>query len=170
MLISQSLLPEYDSEMANTRRVLERIPNDKLSWTPHPKSGTFAWLGGHVANIPTWITFTIHGDSFDVAPPGGGEPPKTPKPSSSEELLKTFEENVRAGRAAITEASDEQWMQTWSLLKGGEVVFAMPKVAVVRGMVMNHLIHHRAELCVYLRLNDIPVPGLYGPSADEPGF
>lgn len=160
------MLPEFDQEMANTRRVLERVPDDKFDWKPHPKSGTFAWLAGHVANLPSWAALTVEADSFDLAPPGA-EPPRAQAPQSRQHLLDLFEANVKKAREAIEKTSDEQWMKPWSLLKGGHTVLTMPKIAVVRGVVMNHLIHHRAELCVYLRLNDIPVPGLYGPSADE---
>lgn len=157
MRISQALLPEFDNEMAITRKVLERAPADKFDWQPHPKSMTLGRLTQHVAEIPGWAVLTISRSEFDLAPPI----------STKQEILGAFEKNVREARAAIEGASDEHLMQTWSLLKGGEVVFSMPRMGILRSMVMNHLIHHRAQLGVYLRLNDVPVPSIYGPSADE---
>ena len=169
MPIRDALLPEFDQEMKNTRRTLERVPEDKLTWKPHPKSGTMGWLAGHVANIPGWCKETINQDSLDLAPPG--KPPmQQPAPKSRQELLELFDKNAKAGRAALSGAEDAHLMKPWSLLKGGTTLMTMPRVAVLRGFVMNHLIHHRAQLGVYLRLNDVPVPAVYGPSADEQPF
>jgi uncharacterized damage-inducible protein DinB len=167
--IGQSLLPEFDREMANTRKVLERIPGDKLDWKAHEKSNTVGWVGAHLANIPTWIGLTVTRNSLDVAPPGG-EPYRTTTPGSVKEILERFDRNVADGRAALAAVSDETLFQPWSLLSGGVTVFTMPRLAVLRTFVLNHIIHHRAHLCVYLRLNDVPVPALYGPSADEAGM
>jgi uncharacterized damage-inducible protein DinB len=167
--LSQSLLPEFEHEMANTRKVLERIPEDKLDWKVHEKSNTMGWVGMHLAEIPSWAEMALNRDCVDVAPPGG-EPYRSPSATSRQDILDRFDKNVAAARAAIAAASDEQLMKPWSLLKGGETVFTMPRVAVLRGFVLNHNIHHRAHLCVYLRLNDVPVPALYGPSADEQGM
>jgi uncharacterized damage-inducible protein DinB len=166
MTYAETLLPEFDQEMANTRKVLERIPDDRLDWQPHPKSHTIGWNANHVANLPLWLTETLTKPSFDVAPVGG-EPYKLPNLGSRQEILDHFDRNVTAARKAIAEIKDEDVGSMWSLLKGGQPIFSMPRSAVVRGMVLNHLIHHRAHLCVYLRLNDIPVPGMYGPSGDE---
>jgi uncharacterized damage-inducible protein DinB len=163
MAIKDSLLPEFDHEMANTRRVLERVPTERLDWRPHQKSGTFAWLAGHLANLPTWVGFSLNQDYFDMAAAGPRPDPIT----SREQLLATFDKNVADARAVLALATDEQMVQPWSLKQGAQVFFTMPKVAVLRSFVMNHSIHHRGELIVYLRLNDIPVPGVYGPSADE---
>lgn len=168
MSISESLLPEFDHEMANTRKVLERIPDDKLDWKAHEKSNTIGWVGMHLAEIPGWIDFTLNKDSFDVAPPGG-EPYRTPKATSRKAILDVFDKNVATGRAALATAQDQQLFQPWSLLSGGQTLFSMPRIAVLRSFVLNHSIHHRAHLCVYLRLNNVPVPGLYGPSADDSG-
>ncbi|HXN25369.1 MAG TPA: DinB family protein [Candidatus Dormibacteraeota bacterium] len=166
MTISGALLPEFDQEMANTRKTLERVPDDKLGWKPHEKSGTMGWLAGHVANIPDWATFTIKQDSLDLQPKGvSPQPPAAPK--SRKELLDIFEKNVATARAAIAGASDEHLFKPWTLLKNGKTLMTLPRVACLRGFVMNHLIHHRAQLGVYLRLNNIPVPAIYGPSADE---
>jgi uncharacterized damage-inducible protein DinB len=127
------------------------------------------WLAGHVANLPSWLTFTLQGDSLDLAP-GGKQMEPPPAPKNNKELLADFDKNVREGRAALASASDAELMKPWSLLNNGNVLMTLPKAAVVRGFVMNHLIHHRAQLGVYLRLNNIPVPALYGPSADEGSF
>lgn len=169
MKLSETLLPELDHEMANTRRTLERIPEDKLSWKPHEKSMTMGGLGTHLANIPAWTLNTINDDSLDIAPPGVA-PFKNPLAGSRAEILEMFDQNVAAARAAVAGASDEQFLKPWSLLSGGKTIFTMPRITVVRFMVMNHSIHHRAQLGVYLRLNNVPVPAIYGPSADEGGM
>jgi len=169
MSVSQSLLPEFDHEMANTRKVLERIPQDKLAWKAHEKSNTIGWVGIHLADIPAWTAMTLTNDSLDIAPPGG-EPYRTPNPESVKQILDLFDKNVAAGRAALAAAGDQDFFKPWSLLSGGNVVFTMPRMAVLRSFVLNHSIHHRAHLCVYLRLNNVPVPGMYGPSADEAGM
>src|SRR5262245_23507887 len=169
MSMSQAILPEYDQEMANTRKVLERIPEDKLEWKAHQKSNTIGWVGAHLANIPAWTVMTLDRDSLDIAPKGE-EPYRNPPIDSVREILDRFDKNVLAGRAAIVAASDDHLLKPWSLLSGGETLFTMPRIAVLRSFVLNHSIHHRAHLCVYLRLNNVPVPGLYGPSADESGM
>ena len=166
MSYAQALLPEFDQEMANTRRVLERIPDDKLDWQAHPKSHTIGWNANHVADLPNWLTVTLTSPALDIAPVGG-ENYQIPKLTSRQEILDTFERNVAAAREAIMAVKDEEVGQMWSLLRGGKPIFTMPRTAVVRGFVLNHMIHHRAHLCVYLRLNDISVPGMYGPSGDE---
>ena len=168
MALGDSILPEFDHEMANTRKTLERVPDDKFGWKPHEKSGTMGWLAGHLANLPTWAGYTLNQDSIDLNPPGG-EPPRAEPPKSTEELLKLFDKNVVDARATIAGASDAEFFKPWSLLSAGETIFTMPKIAVLRGFVMNHQIHHRGQLTVYLRLNDIPVPAIYGPSADDSG-
>jgi len=167
MSISAAMLPEFDHEMTNTRRTLERVPDSAFDWAPHEKSLSMQALVSHLANLPSWAALTIEQDSVDMAPLDGSEPPRTEALSSTAQVVETFDLNVVAARAAIAGASDEKLMETWSLLSGGEVMLAMPKVAVLRSFVMNHLIHHRAQLTVYLRLNDVPLPALYGPSADE---
>jgi uncharacterized damage-inducible protein DinB len=169
MKISEALLPEFDQEMANTRKTLERVPDDKLGWKPHPKSFAMGPLAQHIATMVGWATDTIEKDSFDVAPPGA--PPYQPPPVNSRaDLLVVFDEGVAKARAALAGASDEHLMKPWSLLNGGKPMMTMPRVVVIRSFVLNHTIHHRAQLGVYLRLNDIPVPSIYGPSADEGAF
>lgn len=166
MKISETLLPEFDQEMANTRKVLERVPASKFSWKPHPKSFELGALSAHVANMADWAELTLTTDSFDYAPPGA-PPYETPKFATTEDLVAAFDKSIAKARTALTAADDSQMMAPWSLMAGGKTVMTMPRAAVVRTFVMNHIIHHRAQLTVYLRLNDIPVPGLYGPSADE---
>jgi uncharacterized damage-inducible protein DinB len=166
MSIAQSILPEFEQEMAGTRKVLERVPEDKLDWKAHPKSNTIGWVAAHLANIPHWVTFTLAEDSLDINPPGG-EPYRTPPATNRSVVLENFDANVAAAKKAIAAAADAEFMKPWTLLSGGQAIFTMPKIAVIRSFVINHIIHHRAVLTVYLRLNDIPVPGLYGPSGDE---
>jgi uncharacterized damage-inducible protein DinB len=166
MSIANSLLPEFDHELANTRRVLERCPDDKLDFKPHPKSFAMGALATHVANMLKWAVDTLKNDSFDVSP-NGAPPPKEEPIKTNAELLATFDKNVKAAREALAATTDEAFMKQWSLKANGKEMFSMPRVAVIRTMIMNHLIHHRAQLTVYLRLNDIPVPAIYGPSADE---
>lgn len=166
MAIGQSMLPEFDHEMQNTRKVLERVPDAQWGWKPHEKSGTVGWLAGHVATMPGWIGMTMQTDELDYAPVDGPsyEPPKI---ENRQQLLAEFDKNAAEARKALAEASDADMMKDWTLKAGGQTIFTMPRVACVRGMVLNHLIHHRAQLTVYYRLLDVPVPGLYGPSADE---
>jgi uncharacterized damage-inducible protein DinB len=166
MSIAQSILPEFDHEMAGTRKTLERIPDDKLDWKAHPKSNTIGWVSAHLANLPGWAIVTLEQDAFDIHPVGQ-EPYRTPTLTSRQQILDEFDSNVAKARAAIAGATDEMFLKPWSLLRQGQPMFTMPKIAVLRGFVLNHIIHHRAHLCVYLRLNDIPVPALYGPSGDE---
>jgi uncharacterized damage-inducible protein DinB len=166
MSIAQTLLPEFDQEMANTRKVLERVPDDKWGWKPHEKSGTVGWLAAHVGTVPEWLTMTLNSESLDYAPVDG--PAYTPpKIENAKQLLAAFDKAAREARTALVAASDQDFMKNWTLLAGGKEIFTMPRIACVRGMILNHLIHHRGQLTVYLRLVNVPVPGLYGPSADE---
>jgi len=166
MSIAEMFLPEFDQEMAGTRKVLERVPNDKLNWKAHPKSHTIGWNAAHLAEIPGWVEGTLTATEWDLNPVGG-EPYRTPEAVSREQLLALFDQNVVTARKALAATSDAEYMVSWSLLSAGEKLMTMPRVAVIRGFVLNHTIHHRAILTVYFRLNDIPVPGLYGPSGDE---
>ena len=169
MPINQALLGEFDHEMANTRKTLERVPDDKWDWAPHPKSMKMGALAKHLAEMPGWTVETLTKDSIDIAP--DGKPMQTPPAKNRQEALALFDKNVAAARKALAAANDDAaWMKPWSLLMTGKTIFSLPKVAVVRGFVLNHEIHHRAQLGVYLRLNNIPVPAIYGPSADENTF
>jgi uncharacterized damage-inducible protein DinB len=164
MSYADAILPEFDQEMANTRKVLERIPDDKLGWQPHPKSHTIGWNAIHIAELPSWLVMVLNTPSLDIAPVGG-EPYTSPKLTSRVEILDLFDKNVVEARKAINETTDET--APWSLLATGNTIFTMPRAAAIRTMVLNHLIHHRSHLIVYLRLNDVPIPGMYGPSGDE---
>jgi uncharacterized damage-inducible protein DinB len=166
MPIYQMFLPEFDRESANTRKTLERVPDDKWDWKPHQKSGTLGWLAGHVATLNDWTTQTIKTDQLDFAPVNGPRY-EQPKTQNRKELIEVFDRLTGEARAAIDGVSDEALMKPWTLLMGGQALFTMPRAAVLRGFCFNHLIHHRGQLTMYLRALDIPVPALYGPSADE---
>jgi len=159
---SQAILPEFDHEMANTRKSLERVPDDKFSFKPHTKSMTLGGLATHLATINHWSEAIIGVDSFDVS-----TAPPTPELKSRAEVLAAFDKNTATARKAIGEATDAQLLKPWTLKAGSNTVFTLPRIAVVRSFLLNHTIHHRAQLGVYLRLNDIAVPSIYGPSADE---
>ena len=166
MPIAQVLLPEFDQEMANTRKTLERVPFDKLDFKPHAKSMTFGALATHLATMPDWAKLTMDVDAFDYAPPGA-PPYQPPTFASNKEMLEAFDKSVAEARAALVAADDSKLLAPWTLMAGGKDIMTMPRVTVIRSFVMNHTIHHRAQLGVYLRLNDIAVPGMYGPTADE---
>lgn len=166
MAIRDAILPEFDMEMGTTRKMLERVPEDKLGWKPHEKSMTLGVLASHVAEIPGWGVATVSADSFDVNPPGGSAY-QSPNHATREALLKSFDENAKKARDLIASMDDGAFMQPWSLLSGGQPMFTMPKAAVLRSFVMNHLFHHRGQLSVYLRMNDVALPSVYGPTADE---
>lgn len=164
-MITDLLLPEFDSEMATTRKFLERVPDDRLGWKPHAKSWTLGQLATHVANIPMWTGDTIRKSEVDIAPVG--KPPyKEAEKGSRQELLDAFDKNAAGAREALASAGEAGWSEPWSLLAGGQSLMTMPRFTVMRSFVLNHLIHHRAHLGVYLRLCDVPVPSAYGPSAD----
>jgi uncharacterized damage-inducible protein DinB len=166
MAYAEALLPEFDQEMANTRKVLERVPDDKLDWQAHPKSHTIGWNANHLADIPHWMVAVLTTTELDIAPVGG-EPYASPKLTSRQAILDLFDKNVADARKALTEVKDGDVGSPWTLSQGGKPIFTLPRAAMIRGYILNHIIHHRAHLCVYLRLNDIPVPGMYGPSGDE---
>jgi uncharacterized damage-inducible protein DinB len=166
MTISQSLLPEFDHEFANLRKTLERVPEGQAGFRPHDKSMTLGRLAGHLAECPMWGIVSLDRDLFDIAPPGQphGE---SYVMTSRAELLARFDADLAKARAAIASTSDAAMMQPWTFAKGGKPLVTMPRIAVLRGYLLNHMIHHRAQLGVYLRLVGVPVPALYGPSADE---
>ena len=147
--------------------MLERIPQDKLDWQPHPKSHTIGWNANHLASLPEWLVHTMGQSAARISLRWVAPPYVSPKLASRRKIVEMFDRNVAAARAALKAATDEDMAGIWTLLQGGNPIFSMPRSAVVRAVVLNHMIHHRAHLCVYLRLNDIPVPGMYGPSGDE---
>src|SRR3954447_13599330 len=142
----ETLLPEFDREMANTRKVLERVPQDKLDWQAHPKSRTIGWNANHLAEIMSWVEGILTAPSWDIAPIGG-EVYQSPKRTSPQAILELFDQNVAAARKAIAAAKDEQMTQSWSLLKAGTPLFTVPRGSMIRSFILNHLIHHRATLC-----------------------
>ncbi len=160
MSLAQTLLPEFDQEMATTRRLLERVPGDKAQWKPHPKSFALGHLAQLVSWMPGWISQTLRQNELDLGKATGYSFEKT------ETLIATFDRNVREAREAITAAQDADLAVPWSLKHGDRVLFTSPRGVVVRTHV-NHLIHHRGQLTVYLRLLDVPLPSIYGPTADE---
>ena len=161
MGIAEGLLPEFDQEMATTRKLLERVPSDKGPWKPHPKSFPLGHLAQLVATMPGWVTMTLRGTEIDLATSPGYSFETT------ETLLGEFDRHVREAREALASARDTDFAVLWSLKHGARVLFTAPRGVVVRQNV-NHLIHHRGQLSVYLRLNDVPLPSIYGPTADEP--
>ncbi|HEV2860895.1 MAG TPA: DinB family protein [Pyrinomonadaceae bacterium] len=168
MTIAEMLLPEFDREVAATRKTLERVPDDRFDWRPHAKSTTMGGLTTHLSNILSWAVHAVEKDSIDIAP--GGVPVRAEPVRSAAEAVEVFDRNAAAARSAIAGADDAHMAGTWTLFANGNRIFSQPRAGVLRGMVMNHMIHHRAQLGVYLRLNDVPVPSVYGPSADESTF
>ena len=167
MAIRDALLAELDQEMATTRSLLAIVPEADAAWKPHPKSMSLGELAVHLSNLLYWGIVTVRDEGFDLAP--SGQPAWTPpKFETTAGNLKTFDANLAQAKQALSGASDEALMQPWALRKGAEAYFTMPKVVVWRTFVMNHLIHHRGQLSVYLRLRDVPLPSIYGPTADNP--
>ncbi len=163
MKITDALLPEFDQEMATTRRTLERVPEDKMDWRPHEKSMTMGRLACHIAEIPGFASSAARADSMDFAK---GEF-KQIHATGCRQLLEAFDQAVAEARSAIASVGDEELMKPWVLRRGDVKLFQAPKATVIRTVMMNHLIHHRGQLSVYLRLTNTPVPSIYGPSADE---
>jgi uncharacterized damage-inducible protein DinB len=161
MTLSASMLPEFDHEMAATRKTLSRVPQEKFAWAPHPRSLTAHRLAAHLGNIPHWVPMTLRSSELDIA----GY--KQEEPETVAAILARFDAGVAAARLAMTETADAAWMEPWALKSGGHVAFTMPRIAVYRSMILNHMVHHRGQMTVYLRQLDVPVPALYGPSADE---
>ena len=165
MSIKDSLLPEYDHETGATRRVLERVPVADLAWKPHDRSFSLGQLASHVANIPYWINGILDGPVFDLATVVEDARPKQPTEMAS--VIARFDDEVKKARAKLNDQTDATMLSVWTMKQGDHVILTMPKVAAYRSFIMNHLIHHRGQLTVYLRLRNAPVPALYGPSADE---
>jgi len=165
MGLAQEFLQGFEPEAATTRRLLERVP-EPLDWRPHAKSMSLRDLATHLSNLPSWTVLTVARDAFDLAPVGA-PPPRAVPVQSVAEALANFDANIEKARKAVTAASDERLTAPWALLVGGVEKFRMPRIAVLRSMVLHHMIHHRAQLGIYLRLNDVPLPSVYGPTADE---
>lgn len=170
MSMSASILPQFDQIIQGTRQHLAVIPDDRLGWTPHDKSWPVGTLGSHLANLPQWVMATLGQDSLDVAPVDGDGPGTIEPLGSADEMVAALDQNAEQARAMIGSTSDQAFMSPWTLLVGGEERFTMPKIATLRVFVMDHMIHHRGQLTVYLRLLDVPVPQTFGPTADFPDF
>jgi uncharacterized damage-inducible protein DinB len=164
MSIKDGLLADFDHEMGTTRRLLERLPDDRLSWKPHPRSMTLGGLATHLSNIPNWGGTILNDPSFDLA----GAPPPLAEKTSRAEILAAFDEVCRRTRAMM-DRTDAEYQGLWTLKRGGVQMFSVPRVAAFRSFVLHHVIHHRGQLSVYLRMNEVPIPAIYGPSADEGG-
>jgi uncharacterized damage-inducible protein DinB len=162
--IAQNGLADLEHEVALTRTMLERVPADHLDFKPHPKSWPLGKLANHLCDFPWWGAYTLQSTEIDFAAP---MPPQPPQPTDAAGFLKQFDERLDQFRAELEKATDPQMMETWTLRNGAHVIMTMPRIGVLRGMVISHMIHHRAQLTIYYRLLDVPVPGLYGPSADE---
>ena len=162
MAIKDGLLAEYDHEIATTRKLLERLPDDKLSWKPHEKSMSLGGLGTHLGNIPNWGTTILDEPFFDLT----GLPPNLEAKTSTAGILSSFDESTKRTRASM-DKTDPEYLSMWALKRGGQEMFSMPRLSAFRSFVLYHLVHHRGQLSVYLRLNNIPVPPIYGPTADE---
>ena len=161
MSIATTFAPEFQQEMATTRRLLERVPSEKGAWKPHPKSFSLGHLAQLVARMPGWITNIVSESKLDLSAAQGYTLEKT------EVLLDVFDQNVKDASAAMARTSDADFQVHWSLAMGERVLFSAPRVVVVR-QTINHLVHHRGQLTVYLRLVDVPLPSIYGPTADSP--
>jgi len=163
MTTAQTIALDFDDETKNTRRLLERVPLDDAhrAYRPHEKSMPLDRLATHIAELPSWPKMVLESEVFELQP---GFKPRIA--ATTEELLQIFDESVKAGRAALDAATEEDMKKDWSFRFGDRIAFTSVRTKVVRSFV-NHLVHHRAQLGVYLRLNDIAVPGMYGPSADE---
>ncbi len=165
MSLADALLPEFDHEITMTRKLLERIPDDRFGWKPHDKSMSLGGLATHLANIPWWGEMTLGQPEFDTASVARNE-----EATSRAQILTTFDRNASATRALLAGKSDAELMAPWTLKRDDQKIFSMPKAAVWRTFVLSHMVHHRGQLSVYLRLLDVPVPSIYGPSADEGGL
>jgi uncharacterized damage-inducible protein DinB len=169
MTMTELFLAELERESAVTRRTLERVPDGRADWKPHERSMPLGYLSALVAQLPSWTAMIINDDELDLQPPGG-QPRREQPLSTSRELVQTLDQGVAAAREALQHTTDEHLLTSWRLLVGGQVVSEQPRHIFLRDSVFNHLAHHRGQLTVYLRLNDAPVPSIYGPSADDRRF
>jgi len=164
MAVRDALLPEFDHEMAVTRRILERLPAPALEWKPHERSYSLGGLAAHLADIPHWGTRILDRDFHDLLQGRGN---RDIAPPSVAGILETFDRHVAEVRRSLLERSDAELMAPWSLRRGDHLVMSLPKIAALRSFLLHHLIHHRGQLTVYLRLQGVALPPLYGPTADE---
>jgi uncharacterized damage-inducible protein DinB len=163
--IKDALLPEWDHEMGTTRRLLERVPVGDFSWKPHDRSMSLGQLAGHLANLPRWCTLILDDTKLDLA--SVGDDRRSREPESIDALLKEFDQKASAARANLAQRSDAELTVPWTLTNEGHEVFTLPRMSAIRSFVLNHSIHHRGQLSVYLRLRNVSLPPIYGPTADE---
>jgi len=167
MAIAEALIPEFSHEAKTTRRLLEVVPEERFDWQPHEKSMTLGRLAGHIAEMPKWAHLTVRQDVLDFEDGGDYQPFN---PATSEELLAGHDEAVEVFHRSLAGVDDQRMLATWTMRKGEEVLAEMPRVAAVRGFILSHIVHHRGQLSVYLRLLDVALPQTYGPTADNPSF
>jgi uncharacterized damage-inducible protein DinB len=161
-----SLLPEFDHEMGTTRRLLDRVPEGEFRWKPHEKSMSLGELSDHLSMLTRWTNLIATSTKFDIASLGTSRTPTVP--ASRDEMLATFDKAVAAARAELASKTDAELSAPWTLKSGTQEVFTIPRISAIRSFVINHVIHHRGQLSVYLRMKDVPLPAIYGPTADEP--
>lgn len=167
MRMIDPLLMEFDREASTTRKILERVPEARLDWAPHPKSMTLGKLATHLATLPGWIASSLLADGYDVSSATSAVPTT---PSTTAELVKKFADGVTGAKEAMNRLDDEKAVGDWTLSRHGKALFTVPRISFVRNMLLNHSIHHRGQMSVYLRLLDVPLPPIYGPTADENPF
>jgi len=165
MRMVDSILMELEQEAGTTRRLLERVPTDKLGWKPHPKSMTLGQLALHVATVPGMVAEFACATNFEL--PDFGDQPTT---GSTAEVIKAHEKSIADAKARLNDFDDAAMMATWTMTKGGKTLFSTPRIGLIRAIMLNHWYHHRGQLSVYLRQLDVPIPSIYGPSADENPF
>ncbi len=169
MSISEKLLPEFDEEFAATRKFLALVPDDKLAWKPHEKSMELGRLAWHLVDFPEWCLMTLKNDRLQMTEEDGAKAMHGWKGKQRADMLAKFDRGLPEARASLAKAGDADMAHHWKMEWGGQVVIDLPREQVLRKWVLNHMVHHRAQLGVYLRLNGIAIPGVYGPSADEMG-
>ena len=161
MSLVETLLPEFDHEMQGTRSIIQLVPDNLLDWKAHDNLNSIGWVASHLADTLSWMEPTLKEASFDIAPIGG-DPYETPVLGSTRAIQDAFDKNLETARSLLAKATDEDLAAPWTLLQGGNELFTMPRIAVVKSFFVNHVIHHRGFLIAYLRMNDIECPGLYG--------
>jgi uncharacterized damage-inducible protein DinB len=165
MTIVRTFIPQFDHEMGTTRRVLEVVPDSNSDWRPHPKSYTLGDLASHTAILALWCKFVVQEPELDLGVPANAVLARLPFTTSAD-LVAKFDQYVGDARSALEPTSDEALRETWALKNRGTIIFSLPRIAALRGFILSHMIHHRGQLTVYLRLRDVPVPSIYGPTAD----
>ncbi len=164
MPLIDALLPEFDREMGLTRKLLDRVPDGQFDWKPHPTSVTLGRLAEHLAEMPAWAAMTMTQSTLEMTTQ---RPPDYQRPATRDAVLAMFDANLKNGRGNLAGKTDGEFMAPWTLTAGGKEVFTMPKVAVMRNFVLNHMVHHRGQFSVYLRMLGVKIPSIYGPSGDE---